>query len=84
MMPHFKKIEAGHIEADVLWQDMTCVPANSFNVGRSSPQESLGRATYVLIRSVKTNKELLLERVTEPRRYAPGTRLGGHSEKEWF
>ena len=84
MMPHFKKIEAGHIEADVLWQDMTRVPANSFNVGRSSPQESLGRATYVLIRSVKTNKELLLERVTEPRRYAPGTRLGGHSEKEWF
>ena len=84
MMPHFKKIEAGHIEADVLWQDMTRVPANSFNVGRSSPQESLGRATYVLMRSVKTNKELLLERVTEPRRYAPGTRLGGHSEKEWF
>ena len=50
----------------------------------SPPQESLGRATYVLMRSVKTNKELLLERVTEPRRYAPGTRLGGHSEKEWF
>lgn len=36
------------------------------------------------MRSVKTKKELLLERVTEPRRYAPGTRLGGHSEKEWF
>ena len=36
------------------------------------------------MRSVKTNKELLLERVTEPRRYAPGTRLGGHSEKEWI
>ena len=50
----------------------------------SPPQESLGRATGLLIRSVKTNKELLLERVTEPRRYAPGTRLGGHSEKEWF
>ena len=59
-MPHFKKIEAGHIEADVLWQDMTRVPANSFNVGRSSPQESLGRATGLLIRSVKSNKELLL------------------------
>ena len=26
----------------------------------SPPQESLGRATYVLMRSVKTNKELLL------------------------
>ena len=50
----------------------------------SPPQESLGRATGLLIRSVKSNKELLLERVTEPRRYAPGTRLGGHSEKEWF
>ena len=34
--------------------------------------------------NVKTHKALLLERVTEPRRYAPGTRLGGHSEKEWF
>ena len=84
MMPHFKKIEAGHIEADVLWQDMTRVPANSFNVGRSSPQESLGRATYVLISSVKTNKELLLERVTEPRRYALGTRLGGRYERKSF
>ena len=80
-MPHFKKIEAGHIEADVLWQDMTRVPANSFNVGRSSPQESLGRATYVLIRSVKTNKELLLTEVTRPGEYA-GTRLGGRYEKE--
>ncbi len=29
---------------------------------------TLGRATYVLIRSVKTNKALLLARVTEPRR----------------
>ena len=84
MMPHFKESEAGHIEADVLLQDMTCVPANSFYCWREALRESLGRATYVLMRSVKTNKELLLERVTEPRRYAPGTRLGGHSEKEWF
>ena len=33
---------------------------------RSPPEGSLGRATYVLMRSVKTNKALLLERVTEP------------------
>lgn len=32
-----------------------------------SPQESPGRATGLLIRSVKSNKELLLTRVTEPR-----------------
>ena len=34
-----------------------------------SPQESPGRATGFLIRSVKSNKELLLERVTEPGEY---------------
>ena len=33
---------------------------------RSPPEGSLGRAPYVLIRSVKTNKALLLTRVTEP------------------
>ncbi len=33
---------------------------------RSPPEGALGRATYVLTRSVKTNKALLLERVTEP------------------
>ena len=36
------------------------------------------------MRSVKTNKDLLLERVTEPRRYAPGTRLGGRYERKSF
>ena len=32
---------------------------------RSPPEGSLGRAAYVLIRSGKTNKALLLKRVTE-------------------
>lgn len=41
--------------------------------------QSPRRATYVLIHSVKTNKELLLARVTEPGEYA-GTRLGGQYE----
>ena len=81
MMPHFRESKTGDIESDVYLQDMSCIPANSFKVGRNSLQESLGRATYVLIRSVKTNKELLLERVTEPGEYA-GTRLGGRYEKE--
>ena len=47
MMPHFKESEAGHIEADVLLQDMTCVPANSFYrwreaLRRSPSEERLG------------------------------------------
>ena len=41
---------------------------------------SLGRATGLLIRSVKSNKELLLARVTEPGEYA-GARLGGKEQK---
>lgn len=40
MMPHFKEIEAGHIEADVLLQDMTCVPANSFYRWREALRRS--------------------------------------------
>ena len=84
MMPHFKESEAGHIEADVLLQDMTCVPANSFYRWREALRRSPSESDLCFDACVKTNKELLLERVTEPRRYAPGTRLGGHSEKEWF
>ena len=48
-----------------------------------SPQESPGRATYLLIRSVKSNKELLLTEVTRPPANTPGTRLGGRKKKEW-
>ena len=47
---------------------------------RSPPEGSLGRAPYVLIRSVKTNKALLLTRVTEPggmRRGPPGPAKAG-------
>ena len=32
----------------------------------SCPQDSPGRAPYLLIRSVKSNKALLLEEVTRP------------------
>ena len=43
-------------------------PSASDALCRSPPEGSLGRATYVLIRSVKTNKALLLTEVTRPRR----------------
>ena len=43
-----------------------------------SPPE---RATGLLICNVKSNKELLLPRVTEAPVNTPGTRLGGRSEK---
>lgn len=42
---------------------------------------SLGRATGLLMRSVKSNKELLLARVTETIEY-DGARLGGKRESK--